>query len=151
MEISEINRILRNKAVKTWLCEEWQQTVWNRELSYGELLDIFIRGFDFSVKYDWLDYDFCKEVFPQEELHGHHIYVDEDVDIEGESGYYVFLGDCRGRLVLDGLKATTVYIRHTSHVDIVATGGARVSVRYYDGSTGNVHSDEFSRVKQINH
>ena len=149
MEISELNRILRNKAIKHGLCDEWQQKVWHRDLSYGELLGIFIKGFDFSVKEDWLDYDFCKEVFPADELHKAHIYIDEDVDLKAsEGGYYVFLGKCRGRLVADGLVALTVYVRHGSRMDVVADDGAKVFVTCYDAGEASCVSDGWSFIRK---
>lgn len=149
MEISELNRILRNKAIKHGLCEEWQQNVWNRDLSYRELLGIFIKGFDFSVKEDWLDYDFIKEVFPADELHASHIYIDEEVDLKAsESGYYVFLGKCRGRLVADGLVALTVYVRHHSSMNVLAADGAKVFVTCYDEGSASCESDGWSVIRK---
>lgn len=149
MEISELNRILRNKAVKHGLCDEWQQKIWNRDLSYSELLGIFIKGFDFSVKEDWLDYDFCKEVFPADELHKAHIYIDEEVDLSAsESGYYVFLGKCRGRLAAGGLVAVTAYLRHQSSIDVLAADGAKVFVTCYDESNASCGSDGWSVIKK---
>ena len=149
MELNELNRILRNKAIKAGLCEDWQKNIWNRDLTIPELLGIYIRGFDFSVNNDWIDYDFIKEVISVEDLHNSNIYIDESVIIEEASnGYYVFLGDSRVDLFVDGFKAVTVYCRHESIVNVHAKGGARVFVTYYDDSSGHCSSDGYSRCKQ---
>lgn len=148
MEISELNRVLRNKAIKHGMCES-VRGIWNRDLSYDELYDIFIKNFDFSVDNDWLDYDFCKEVIPIEVLHRLHVYIDEELEItDTESGYCVFLGHCNVKLTVSGFKAVTVYCRHNSVVNVTASDGARVFVRYYDQSTGECNSDSVSKIRK---
>ena len=149
MELSELNRILRNKAIKSGLCEDWQNHIWNRDLTIPELLEIYIKGFDFSVDNDWIDYDFIKEVIPIEDLHDANIYIDEKVYLTSEaSGYFVFLGESRGSLVADGFIAVTVYCRHNSRIDVRAINGARVFVTYYDDSGGDCYQDDYSKCKK---
>lgn len=146
MEISELNRILRNKAIRYGLCEQWQNEIWNKNLSIPELLAIYIKGFDFSVKNDWLDYDFIKEVFPVEELHKAGIYIDEEVDVTADmSGYYVFLGKCTGRLTATGFVSLRVYVRHNSNINLMALDGARMIATFYENSSANGISDEYSK------
>lgn len=149
MDITELNKVLREKAVEHGLCDDWQKNIWNRDLSYQELLMIFIRGFDFSVNKDWIDYGFIKEVFPEEELHKGNVYIDEKVVInEASNGYYVFLGNCEAEVYIDGFKAVTVYVRHQSKVNVNASGGAKVFVTYYDQSKGKCMSDGWSACKR---
>lgn len=149
MEISKLNKILRKKAVEHGLCEEWQKR-WSRDLSYRELLGLFIEGFDFSLKEDWLDYDFCKEAFPEEELHAMNIFINEKVNIDADkSGYYTFLGNCEGLLTVNGFLAVTVYVRHNSNIRVVATDGARVIVRVYDDAKAHCYNDDGSTNKML--
>lgn len=149
MELSELNLILRNKAIEFGLCNDWQTKIWNKVLSYQDLIAIYIRGFDFSVDNDWIDYEFIKKVFPIEELHKGNIYLDEKVNItDGGNGYYVFLGNCEAEVSIDGIKATTIYVRHQSHVNVNASGGAKVFVTYYDQSKGKCRSDGWSACKK---
>lgn len=149
MELSKLNKILRKSAIDHGLCGEWQQR-WKRDLSYRELLGLFIEGFDFSLKEDWLDYDFCKEAFPEEELHAMKIYINEDVSIEADkSGYYTFLGNCSGTLTVKGYLALTVYVRHTSNIKVVAVDGAKVLTRVYDKAKADCYHDEWSTNKKL--
>ena len=150
MDIKDINTILRTKAIKAGLCEDWQNNKWNKVLTKDELLELYIKGIDFSLKQEWFDYDFIKVAFNKEDLHRHNIYLDENVAIEdAQNGYYVFLGRCTGTLWVNGLKAVTVYVRHDSVINVEAYDGARVQVRYYDNSDGACKSDSYSRVKKI--
>ena len=150
MDIKDINTILRTKAIKAGLCEDWQNNKWNKVLTKDELLELYIKGIDFSLKQEWFDYDFIKVAFNKEDLHRHNIYLDEKVAIEdAKNGYYVFLGKCTGTLWANGLKAVTVYVRHDSVINVEAFDGARVQVRYYDNSDGACKSDSYSRVKKI--
>ena len=149
MTLSELNSFLRNKAIKFGLCQEWQNTIWNCELSYSELLDIYIKGFDFSLDNDWLDYEFCKREFPAEELHAHNIYIDEDVDLEGENGYYIFIGHCTGKVTFDGLYAATVYVLRDSNISVCSYGGARTLALVYDRGRILSRSDNFSHIKVL--
>lgn len=151
MELKEINKVLRDKAIAAGLCEDWQKNVWNRDLTIPELLHIYIKGFDFSVKQEWFDYDFIKEAFPIEELHKAGIYMDEEVDLTAErSGYFVFLGDCHGSLQVDGFLAVAVYVRHRCRIDVCATGGAKVFVIYHDESDGRCYSKNFGLLRRYN-
>lgn len=133
MDIHEINSILREKAVKAGLYDEWQTKIWNRDLNVTELLSIFKRGIDFSIKNDWLDYGFCKMVFTAEELHESGIYIDEEVDIRAaESGTYVLIGECTGQITFRDFSVGNVYVRHTSDMRITSIDMAKVFVSVYD-------------------
>lgn len=150
MEGKELSIALREMARVQGkpLCDEWYG-MWSDDTDIDGLLDRFVRGFDFCVDNDYPPLDFCRRNFKTEDLHRRKIYLDEEVNItEAENGYYIFLGDCKGRVIIDGFLAVTVYLRHTSVVDVVARNGARVFVTYYDSCSGTVTSDEYSKVKR---
>lgn len=146
----ELNIALREMARDAGLCERWYSD-WSDDDTLDECFDRFVRGHDFCVEKDWPSLEFSRRSFDKEDLHRHNIYLDDDVDIENaENGYYVFLGDSKVTLHVTGFKAVTVYCRHDSKVDVEASDGARVFVFYYDRSTGNCRSDEYSNIKMIN-
>lgn len=148
MDIKEINAILRTKAIKAGLCEDWQKNVWNRDLSIPELLEIYKRGFDFSLKQEWFDYDFIKVAFPTEELHKAHIYLDEEVGIEdAEGGTWIFLGKCRGHIGFRGFSVGTVYLRHESGLGVSAHDMAKVFVSMYEQSGTETMAEPGSVIK----
>ena len=150
MEEKELSIELRNMACSqpTPLCKEWTEA-WEDDSDIDTLLEKYIKGFDFAVKNDFPPLDFSRKNFNKDDLHRHNIYIDDEVNINNaESGYYVFLGNSRVILRVDGLKAVTVYVRHDSEVNVHATGGARVFVTYYDKSSGNCYQDDWSKCKR---
>lgn len=144
----ELNIALREMAWASGLCDEWYGE-WSDDDSIDLCLERYIRGFDFAVEKDYPPLDFIRRNFSIEDLHRHNIYLDEEVDIEADrSGYYVFLGNCRGRLTVDGFVAVTVYVRHTSDVSVESFNGSKVFVSYYDKSEGSCKHDGWSKCKR---
>lgn len=144
----ELNIALREMARSQGLCDEWYNA-WSDDDTIDECLDRYVRGFDFVKNKDYPPLDFCRKNFNDDDLMRHHIYLDKSFIIEDAvSGYYVFLGDSRVDLFVDGFKAVTVYCRHESIVNVHATGGARVFVTYYDDSSGHCSSDGFSKCRE---
>lgn len=124
---------------------------WSDDADIDELLDLYIRTFDFATEKDFPPLEFMSRNLRTEDLHRHNIYLNEEVQIaDAENGYYVFLGRCTGTLWVNGLKAVTVLVRHDSVINVEAFDGARVQVRYFDSSDGVCKSDSYSRVKKIN-
>lgn len=151
MDIKVINDVLRRQAVGAGLCKDWQENKWNRVLSKDELMSLYLKGIDFSLKKEWFDYDFIRKAFTQEELRNRNIYLDEEIVIpDASSGQYVFLGKCRVDITFNGFQAAVIYCRHDSEVNVKAYEGARIFVRYYDASRGSCKSDDWSVIKTFN-
>jgi len=145
----ELNISLREMARSAGLCDEWYGE-WSDDDTIDMCLDRYVRGFDFAVKNDYPSIDFIRKNFSRDDLHRHNIYIDEDIQIsDAENGYYVFLGKCSGDLWVNGFKAVTVFVRHGSRINVGSFDGARVQVRYYDGSDGVCKSDDYSKVMKI--
>lgn len=148
MDIHEINRILREKAIAAGLCNEWQQKIWNRDLSVTELLTIYKRGIDFSLKQEWFDYDFIKEEFSLDELHENLIYIDEEIDIsDAESGTWVFLGECTGKVTFRDFSVGNIYVRHTSNIKVESEDMSKVFVSIYDDAMAELDTMDCSTGK----
>lgn len=137
---------LRTLARRQGLCDEWFNE-WKDDDDIDTLLERYIRGFDFAVNNDYPPLDMCRRVFDKNDLHRHHIYLDEKVDIDAEeSGYYVFLGNCPlSVLRVSGYKVVTVYVRHNSNVIVKVSDGAMAFIHRYDQSDAIIHKDSFSK------
>ena len=129
------------------LCDDWYGK-WDDDDTIDMCLDRYIRGFDFALKYEYPTLDFIRKNFRKDDLHRHNIYIDDKVSLDGDNGYYIFLGNCNATLAVDGLKAVTVYVRHNSEVNVTASNGAKVFVRYYDNSKGECIDDGWSACKK---
>lgn len=143
----ELNIALREMARSHGLCDEWY-SLWSDDSTIDECLDRYVRGFDFAVEKDYPSLSFIREYFDRETLHRHNIYLDENVDISADRGHYVFLGSCKAKVKVSGLKVVAVYVRHDSIVDVSATLGAKVFASYYDRSVGECTSDKYSFAKK---
>lgn len=132
----ELNIALREMARSKGLCNDWYGK-WKDGSSIDECLDRYVRGFDFAVKNNYPPLEFIRNNFEKNMLHKHNIYLDDEIEIDCESGYYVFLGKCVAKLKVDGYKATTIYVRHESVVDVHISGFAKAFVSYYDSSGGD--------------
>lgn len=148
METKELSVVLRELArgQKVGLCDEWYSS-WPDDTDIDGLLDMFVRGQDFCIENDYPSLSFIREHFSKDDLHRHHIYVDESVDVTADNGYYIFLGRCSVRLVVSGFKAVSVYCRHDSIVDVSASLGARVFVSSYDRSCVTFREETCGKVR----
>lgn len=116
------------------LCDLWYSK-WRDSTDIDKLLDMYVRGFDFCVENDYPPLDFIRENFRLDDLHRHHIYLDEDVDIaKGSSDTYIFLGNCTGEIHFSGFAVSNVYIRHKSSINITCDGYSKVFVSLYEDS-----------------
>lgn len=150
MNQRELSVVLRElaRSQQTPLCEQWTKE-WHDDSTMDMLFDKFFRGQDFCIQNDYPSIDFIKKNFSKEELHRHHVYIDENVDVvANESGYYAFLGNCSGGLRIDGIVAATVYVRHSCNMYVLSKGGAKVSVFSCDNSRVECESDGFSLIKK---
>lgn len=152
MNTKELSCELRSmaRAQKTPLCDKWF-SAWEDNTPIDTLLDMYVRGFDFCIDNDYPSLDFIRKNFNKEDLNRHNIYIDQEVDIEGASGFYIFLGKCRCSVRFWGSVAATVYVRHESRIKLDARWGAVVFASVYDGSACATKADRLSRVHERVH
>ena len=74
--------------------------------------------------------------------------MDETVSLDdAPNGVYVLNGACTGVLRFRSWAAATVYVRHSSHIHIIAEDFAKVFVRLYDGADADICDLSGSVVK----
>jgi hypothetical protein len=142
----ELNIALREMARADGLCDGWYQE-WSDDSTVDECLERFVKGQDFAIENDYPPLDFIRKNFDKEALHRHNIYLDEAVEIEADSGYYVFLGKCEAKVRVGKYHVTTVYVRHESNVDVLAYDCAKAFVMYYDQSDGACQQEELGTCR----
>lgn len=146
----ELSISLREIGRAKGMCDKFFDE-WKDDDDIDTIIDRFVPGMDFCIKEDYPTLDFICKHFRKDDLHRHNIFVDEEVSLDGDNGYYCFLGSCRATLSVDGFKAVTVYVRHNSEVNVTASNGAKVFVRYYDNSKGECIDDGWSVCKKYEH
>lgn len=143
-----LSDILKREAVERDLCAQWTAE-WADNSDQQTLIDKYKRGLDFIIKQgEWPTNDFIKANFDRDLLNANLIFIDEYVDLDmAPSGIYILNGECTGRIRFAPWAAATVYVRHTSKVNIVADNFAKAFVRVYDEAGVEVESDESAVVK----
>ncbi len=153
MNGKELSIVLRELACsqKTPLCAEWTEA-WKDNSSLDELLEKYVRGFDFCVKNDYPTLEFSRKEFTEKRdvLHKHHIFLDEEVNIEAESGTYIFVGDCSGTITFKNFTVGTVYLRHNTKLTVKADDFAKVFVTMYDNSQCETEKDMYAFCRVFN-
>lgn len=136
----ELNIALREMARSQGLCDQWYNE-WKDDSTIEECLERYVRGIDFTVTKDYPPLDFIRKNFSKDVLHKHLIFLDEEIDIEdAQSGIYVFLGDCSGKICFNGFSVGTIHIRHTSIINVCSYDMAKTFVSVYEGATAQCHS-----------
>lgn len=145
MTDKELSISLREIGRAKGMCDKFYNE-WKDNDDIDTIIDRFVPGQDFCVKEDYPSLDFVCKHFRIEDLHRHNIYLNEEVDINTDSsGYYVFLGNCSGRLTATGFVSVRVYVRHESNMNLMALDGARIIATFYEDSSANGVSDEYSK------
>lgn len=147
MIMDNLSDILKKEAIERGLCAQWTAE-WADNSDQQTLIDKFVRGIDFCIDRNWPSNEFIKANFDCDLLNANLIFVDEYVDMDmAPSGIYVLNGDCTGRIRFAPWTAATVYVRHTSNVNIIASDFAKVFVRLYDSAEAECESEESAVVK----
>ena len=144
----ELNIVLREMARSAGLCDPWYEE-WKDDSTIDECIDRYVRGFDFAVEKDYPPLDFIRKNFRKEDLHRHHIFLDEEVSIgNAESGIWIFLGDCVGSICFRGFSVGTVYIRHNTNIKIVSEDMAKVFMSQYDDACAETVPIDMSTIRR---
>lgn len=145
--MSKLSVNLRQQAVRHGLCRLWRKE-WSDDCSEQELIDKFKKGLDFCIANDFPDLEVMHRHFDRGLLHRNLIFVDETVSLDdAPNGVYVLNGACTGVLRFRSWAAATVYVRHSSHIHIIAEDFAKVFVRLYDGADADICDLSGSVVK----
>lgn len=137
IDMENLSETLKQQAVNLGLCKQWTDA-WI-DCNQQELIDKYKKGIDFCIEHQYPSNEFIKENFDTTLLHQNLIYVDEHLSLDyAPSGVYILNGECTGTLHFREWAAATVYVRHESHVHIIAEDFAKVFVRVYDGGEVDV-------------
>lgn len=141
MTQEELSFTLRDMGRSMGMCDKFYDR-WIDGMDVDTMLDLYIKGLDFCIEKDFPPLDFVRRNFDTSDLHRHHIYIDEHVDLEGESGDYVFLGRCTGNVHFGDFCISGVYLRHSSEMKIRSEGFSRVFVSLYEESSCDVVAND---------
>lgn len=108
-----------------------------------EMVQCFIDRIDFCLAKDFPTKEFLKEHFG-EVLRKKHVYVDEQVEMEG--GNAVLLGRCVATCSAGGYGVSRVYAKHDTRLAVWARDNAFVMVDALDEAVVEVHCKDEAKV-----
>lgn len=148
------------------ICQEWERKILTTR-DKEELVEMYLKGIDFCMEYDFPPLDFVKKNFDGiAQRYGIYAGGEFDSDLRKK---VVALGDSRGTVTVGGYHICEVFIRHiaeveiraedhafvsvsvydSARVDITATGNAKVCIHQYGGHVTHASQDE-ARIKLVN-
>lgn len=134
MTEKELSNVLREIGRAQGMCNEYYEK-WFEDTDMEQMLDMFKSGQDFCIEHDYPSLEFIRKNFDRGVLASHGIYVDEKLDLDiTQSGIYIFLGKCNGRVHFREWCAADVYLRHDSDIEIESSDMAKVYINLYENS-----------------
>lgn len=144
--MENLSETLKQQAVDLGLCRPWTEA-WG-DCDQQELIDKYKKGIDFCIDKQYPSNEFIKANFDRALLNANLIFVDEYLDFDMmPSGIYILNGECTGSIRFAPWTAATVYVRHSSHINIIAGDFAKVFVRLYDEAEAETEAEEGAVVR----
>lgn len=149
MDLIELNKTLRRKAVDNGLCEAWQKD-WTQDWPKEVMLEKFKSGIDFCLSNDYPGNDFIKENFTKEELRSAAILVD-DVWSMVNPREAVLLGGSSSTIRYNGTSVGRVHICGNSNAKVVAKNRSFVIVHLVGNAAVDAETEGKGKVSVIRH
>ena len=144
------SQALKAEAIRLGLCEKWTSE-WVDGLTQQDLIDRFVKGYDFCVKHNFPDNDYVRNHFSRELLHKNNIYISEDVRLYNVVGNVILHGECKGKIIETGASAVVIYARHNTHINVGVGDASRVFLHLYDNASAIVAQLMSGRVTVFLH
>lgn len=142
------NKELKEQAMRLDACKVGLAD-WNNP-SDEELITRYFRHIDFCIEHDYPSVEYIKKNFSKDVLHKGGVWVDEQV-AELNKSHCAINGKCYGKIRTSGAKTCTLYIRHQSEIELVASGASRLFVHLYDDAKLKVSTEYLGRVYVYQH
>lgn len=143
MDITQINKVLRDTAIKDGLCDKWQKD-WRRDWPAQKLLEKYKEGIDFCLANNYPSADFIEKNFSLEDRHKVGVFVNEKYSILNREGCSVIRGTSiitarfnatsNGELYVTDNATLKVFAHGHSFVIVQALGNATVEAIQHDSA-----------------
>lgn len=149
MENSELNKQLREAAIKNGLCEQWQG-YWRRDWDFEKMVERFFTGIDFFLKNRFISNYMFKDGFSKDFLRKHAVLVDDEYSLLNPEKS-ILIGKSQSNMRFNGRTIATSYIVDQSVGNITAKGKAFVLIHLLDDAHVNVIQQDSAEVVVIIH
>lgn len=138
---------LDSETIRSKMCDDGR-AAWDKykNADREEMLYNYKRWIEFCLKYDFPTMDQIT-LLAGDIARKHGIYVSEKVnEAIKTSGTFVFLGECRGKVVFDGLVSADVYVKGNADIEFVSKNGAYAAVTIYGDADIRIKKDDNSKI-----
>ncbi|PTL34592.1 hypothetical protein C7120_08815 [Prevotella sp. oral taxon 376] len=149
MNRNDLSGHLKSSAIKLGLCKQWQEE-WKDNTDKQSLIDKYFSGLDFPMRFHWPSNDFIKENFEQRLLRDNNILVDDTRSLLNPKEA-VILGTSKSIVRVNSDNYSTIYIRDSSHVEIIVKNKAFVIVHLFEKANIKVQTEDFPNVLILKH
>lgn len=139
--MENLSKILKEEARYIGLCEKWEKK-WKEDITIQELVDNYLLGIEFCLKYDFPSIETLKSHI--DIVNEKNIYCDQSFDVENQK-LVVLLGKSKGKITMNNAIGE-IYACHESELEVCATGGSKVWINALDFSKIKIETDGNSVV-----
>ncbi|WP_312357351.1 hypothetical protein [Empedobacter sp.] len=144
MDFNNIKIEALKRAKQNEICEEWAVKMENAQ-TLDELLDMYIKGIDFSFSTEFLSNDFMRRNIKGKMEHKG-IFLDDSVDLHNNRDI-VCLGDSRLNYLADEFSVTQMYLRDNSKARLVVRDSAFVMIDIFDNVQLEIEASDKANVR----
>lgn len=146
-----VSEELKAKAIGLGLCVPWQEG-WGTPTK-EELVAKYIKGLDFCIEHDYPSVQYMKQHFDGI-MQKQGVFADDMVDEHISTPIrkiVVLNGSSCGNIKCSGYSVVSIYVRHTSKVNIMAEEHSNITIFVYDSARVIVGNRGVGRVSVIQH
>lgn len=115
-----------------------------------DLVKKYVKEIEFCAKHDFPSVEYIKKNFSKDVLHRGGVWVDEEVN-QLFTRRTVLNGHCVGKVEVMGITGRVIHIRHTSEMELIASGASRLFIHLYDDAKLKVKTTMRGRVYVYQH
>lgn len=145
----ELNKTLRESAIKNGLCAQWQKE-WEKDWDIEHMISQFFRGLDFYLKNRFMTNDFMKENFDIDIRRSHNILVDDDYSLSNPQQALI-VGNSNAIVDVNAWSVTTIYATDDSYTKVTAKDNSFVMIHLFDSAQVNINKKDYSNVNVYIH
>ena len=144
MDFNNIKIEALKRAIQNEICEDWAIKMQNTQ-TLDELLDMYIKGIDFSFSTEFLSNDFIRRNLKGKMEHKG-IYLDDSIDLHNQREV-VCLGDTRLSYLGNQFSVSQMYLRDNVKVKIVAKENAFIMIDIFDNVQLEIEASDKANVR----
>lgn len=144
MDFKDIKIEALKRAKQNEICEEWAVKMQNAQ-TLDELLDMYIKGIDFSFSSEFLSNDFMRRNLKGKMEHKG-IFLDDSIDLHNQREI-VCLGDSRINYLGDQFSVSQMYLRDNVKARLVVRDSAFVMIDIFDNTQLEIEASNKANVR----